>query len=172
MHACMHPPPHTHTHTQRHRDNIVYTHTRRGWGGGNRERKRRCGTSVYFNGKNRSKKFEVYIWKRTRPRALVQNEHTRELISAWIRNTAITLTSMRVNTRYINSTRGACSLDGNIYIIKRYTRCFCCCFWGLVQDIWRRAGTREARHSIPGIHTVKRLSLFTFHFLPFSLIVP
>ncbi len=55
-------------------------------------------------------------WNRTRPRALVQNQHTRELICA--RKTShkqkqqrpespkVTLTGMRVNSRYINSTRG------------------------------------------------------------------
>ena len=44
------------------------------------------------------------IWNRTRPRALVQNQHTRELISA--RNTY----GMRVH-KYINSTGGTSSLN-------------------------------------------------------------
>ena len=58
------------------------------------------------------------IWNRTRPKAPVQNKQTRELISA--RNTQHSTTSkprvaygnspgMRVNTRYISSTRGTSS---------------------------------------------------------------
>ena len=57
------------------------------------------------------KSYTGRIWNRTRPRALVQNQHTRELISA--RSTShkhnnkdlCNSPGMRVTTRYINSTR-------------------------------------------------------------------
>ena len=47
------------------------------------------------------------VWKRTRPRVPVQNQQTRELINKDLRVAyGNSLPGIRVNTRYLNSTRG------------------------------------------------------------------
>ena len=79
----------------------------------------------------------VNIWNRMMPKAPVQNQHTRELISVWKtshkRNSKdliclLLLTpGMRVNTRHINCTRGTSSSGVYVPCIYSHAR-------------WRTAG--------------------------------
>ena len=79
----------------------------------------------------------VTIWNRKRSRASLQNQQTRELISAWKsshkRNNK-DLSSIRwlppgmwVNKRCVNSTRGTSKEEENvIFIVSRYVTVCCC----------------------------------------------
>ena len=65
------------------------------------------------------------IWNRMRPRALMQNQHTRELLSAWVAYS--NSPGMRVSARHINSTRGTSWINpcvctsGGVYVPSTYS---------------------------------------------------
>ena len=81
------------------------------------------------------------VWNRKRPRSPLQNQQTRELISAWksshkhnnkdLSSIRWLSPGMQVNKRCVNSTRSTSKEEENvIFIVSRYVT-VCCCQEGL-----------------------------------------